>query len=445
MKFLTAGANRLLSRHVPEQRIYMRSDNSTRYVRLSPLFQTVLGATIAVSFCWLIIASSALLVNYISANSEKQQASVLQNAYQDRLAELSSERDQRAGEAKTAQERFYVALKQISAQQSQLLEAEEERRELATGLKIMQRKLQSAVKARDVAQQNSDEILEELQSVSGSLNTRLGQANDIDKTLAFISDALANTVSERDSVRAEATQMKERVATLEFDARLLQERGDQIFSRLEDAVDVALTPLSRALDRNGINTDSLLNEVRRGYSGTGGPLTPLSISTESVFSDKMSDRASKLLKDLDRVNLVKLAARKVPLAHPVAGSYRYTSSFGWRSDPKTGGRRMHNGADMAGPLGTPIVATADGVVTFAGRQSGFGKLVKIRHSQGFETLFAHLNKIRVKSGQKVSRGDRIGDMGNTGRSTGVHLHYEIRIGGKPVNPRTYMKAANDVF
>ncbi|MCL4140565.1 UNVERIFIED_CONTAM: hypothetical protein GTU68_032648 [Idotea baltica] len=97
---------------------------------------------------------------------------------------------------------------------------------------------------------------------------------------------------------------------------------------------------------------------------------------------------------------------------------------------------------MAGPRGTPIVATGDGVVTFAGRQSGYGNLVKIRHSQGFETYYAHLNVIRVKNGQRVSRGDRIGDMGNTGRSTGVHLHYEIRIGGKAVNPANYMRSVN---
>lgn len=443
-KFLSK-ANDFLAKQVPEQRIYMRSDNSTRYVRLSPVFQTVLGSAIAVSFCWTIIASSALLINHISAQSEKTQSSVLQEAYQERLAELSLERDQRANEAKTAQERFYVALEQISTQQSKLLEAEEERRELATGIKIMQRKLQSSVKERDMAQQNSDQLLQELQSVTGSLSTGQGHATDLDNTLSFVSEALEKTVQERDAMKQETEEMKQRVANLEFDARLLQERGEQIFAKLEDAVDVSLTPLSRALNRNGINTESLLNEVRRGYSGTGGPLTPLTVSTGSVFSDKMSDRASKLLRDLDRVNLMKLAAKKLPLGMPVSGNYRNTSGFGWRRDPKTGGRRMHNGADMAGPRGTPIVAPGDGVVTFAGRQSGFGNLIKIRHAQGFETYFAHLNKIRVKNGQKVSRGDRIGDMGTTGRSTGVHLHYEIRINGNPVNPRTYMKAANDVF
>jgi murein DD-endopeptidase MepM/ murein hydrolase activator NlpD len=106
---------------------------------------------------------------------------------------------------------------------------------------------------------------------------------------------------------------------------------------------------------------------------------------------------------------------------------------------------MHNGTDFAAPHGTPIFATADGVVVHAEWLSGYGRLVKIQHEFGIETRYAHMSKIRVKKGQRVSRGQRIGDMGNTGRSTGTHLHYEVRVGGRPVNPMIYIKAANDVF
>ncbi|MEL6121960.1 MAG: M23 family metallopeptidase, partial [Pseudomonadota bacterium] len=95
--------------------------------------------------------------------------------------------------------------------------------------------------------------------------------------------------------------------------------------------------------------------------------------------------------------------------------------------------------------GTPIYATADGVVTEAEWSSGYGRMVTIRHEFGIETRYAHLSRIRVREGERVSRGDRIGDMGNTGRSTGTHLHYEIRVGGKAVNPMIYIKAARNVF
>ena len=437
--------NRILGKHVPEQRIYLRSDKTTRYVRLSPLIQTIMGTTFALAFCWTIVSSVALAVQAISANSEKEQATVLQDAYELRLAQLASERDQRSLEAQTSLDRFYIALRQVSAQQSDLLELEEERRELGKGLKIMQRKLQDAVKARDLAEKRADALLTDLQSVTGNLNSELGSSNDTQATLSFLTTALDKTVVQRDTLNAETVYMKNRVGELELDAALLQERGNQIFNRLEEAVDVALTPLSSALDRRGINTESLVKEVRRGYSGSGGAITPLEISSQSTLTDELSTRADKLLRQLDRVNLMKLAVPKVPLGHPIVGSYRFTSGFGMRRHPVSGGRRMHNGTDMAGARGTKIVATGDGVVTFAGRQSGYGNLVKIRHAQGFETYYAHLHRINVKSGQKVSRGQKIGGMGNTGGSTGVHLHYEIRIGGKPINARNYMKAANDVF
>ena len=127
-------------------------------------------------------------------------------------------------------------------------------------------------------------------------------------------------------------------------------------------------------------------------------------------------------------------SESLPFGEPAYGG-RWTSGFGPR------GRSMHNGLDIAAPRGTPIYSTADGVVTFAGRQRGYGRVVKIRHAFGFETVYAHLSRARVKMGQRIGRGDRIGDMGSTGRSTGNHVHYEIRIDNKPVDPVKFIKAA----
>jgi murein DD-endopeptidase MepM/ murein hydrolase activator NlpD len=250
---------------------------------------------------------------------------------------------------------------------------------------------------------------------------------------------------ERDFLRESGQDLSQRLAELEYDTRLQSERNDRIFTRLEEAASVSLSPLEKMLNRAGIDTDDLLEDVRKSYSGSGGPLTPFVKSSKGSDPTAFPDRVTGLLSELDRVNLMKIALAKVPLLNPVKGSYRPTSKFGFRKDPKGGGRRMHKGYDMAGARGQPIVAPADGVVTFAGRQNGYGLVINIRHAQGFETVYAHLGKLRVKAGQTVARGDRIADMGNTGRSTGVHLHYEIRLGGKPVNPLTYMKANNDVF
>lgn len=115
-----------------------------------------------------------------------------------------------------------------------------------------------------------------------------------------------------------------------------------------------------------------------------------------------------------------------------------TSLFGKRNDPFTGKRKMHEGLDIAGRVGTPILATADGVVNRVGHFPGYGKLVVIDHGYGYQTYYGHNSKLYVKAGQRVKRGSEIAALGNTGSSTGPHVHYEIRRNGVPINPRKYL-------
>ncbi|RKZ31276.1 hypothetical protein DRQ33_07200 [bacterium] len=149
--------------------------------------------------------------------------------------------------------------------------------------------------------------------------------------------------------------------------------------------------------------------------------------------------ARQELASMDSVNIVLSQREKIlrhtPSIKPMRGFY--SSGFGKRLDPLTGTWRMHEGLDICAPKGTPVRSAADGRVKFAGWRSGFGKMVIIDHIW-FETRYAHLNEIKVKRGQKITRGDVVGTCGRTGRTTGVHLHYEVRIAGKPVNPRDYI-------
>jgi murein DD-endopeptidase MepM/ murein hydrolase activator NlpD len=119
-----------------------------------------------------------------------------------------------------------------------------------------------------------------------------------------------------------------------------------------------------------------------------------------------------------------------------------TSSFGVRSDPFKGGRAMHAGLDISGPIGTPIYATADGIVGRAEWANGYGNLVELEHGKGIQTRFGHLSKILVQPMTRVKRGDLIALMGSTGRSTGSHLHYEVRIDGHAVNPLPFLQSTD---
>lgn len=127
----------------------------------------------------------------------------------------------------------------------------------------------------------------------------------------------------------------------------------------------------------------------------------------------------------------------VPSRMPLEGS-RLTSNYGMRNHPVLGGRRAHSGVDLAAPTGTPVYATADGIVGRANWFSSYGLFIQIEHGANLQTRYAHLSKLAVADGQRVRKGDLIGYVGSTGRSTGPHLHYEVRVNGKAVNPMPYM-------
>jgi len=136
-----------------------------------------------------------------------------------------------------------------------------------------------------------------------------------------------------------------------------------------------------------------------------------------------------------------IGAIAIPSVQPVQ-QLRFTSNFGIRSDPFQGTARMHAGVDIPGPVGTPIYATADGIVSHADRQGGYGNLVEINHGKGIATRYGHLSKILVSDGARVTRGQLIALMGSTGRSTGPHLHYEVRMDGHAVNPVPFLTTAD---
>ncbi len=430
----------LLERHFPERRVFLKSDNDTRFIRLSSETQIAAVAGVSVMVAWTAIATSVLLMDSIGSGNFREQAKRDQATYQERLNILSEERDARAAEALAAHDRFNAALEQISVMQSELLESENRRRELETGIEVIQTTLRATMKQREDARTK----LAELQP-SNDADAAYAMASANPEQMAFMTDALARTAAQRDQIAADAQGALDQRDELELEIRLMQERSDEIFRQLEEAMLISVEPLDKMFRSAGMPTDRILDEVRRGYSGMGGPLTPLSFSTRGEELSPDQIRANILLEQMDQLNLYRIAAEKAPFASPVRAAVRYTSGYGTRRDPKTGGRRMHNGSDFAGPRGTDIFATADGVVTHAGWQSGFGKLVKIKHAFGIETLYAHNSNLRVKVGQRVSRGDHIADMGTTGRSTGTHLHYEVRVNGKPMNPMTYIKAARNVF
>jgi murein DD-endopeptidase MepM/ murein hydrolase activator NlpD len=433
-----------LERHFPEQRLFLKSDTETRFIRLRSGTQVIalVGGTLGLA--WTIVATALIMMDSIGAGSAREQSARQQALYEERLNDLSADRDLRAEEAARAQERFNTALAQVSEMQERLLASEDRRRELETGVLTIQETLRRTIRERDEARDEAARVTLALNEQAGGA-TEMGRAKDAMATLEILIGALGLTAEERDEMLAAARAAEEETRLIAEEKRAIEQRNDLIFAKLEEAVTISMEPLDNMFREAGMSPEDLLDAVRMGYSGQGGPLTPIAMSTSGGQLSPEELRANAILNGLDRMNMYRIAAFKLPFAMPVKDRFRWTSGFGYRRDPKGYGTRMHEGTDMAGAYGTPIYATADGVVTHAGWDSGYGRLVKIRHDFGVETRYAHLSQVRVEVGQRVSRGDRIGDMGNSGRSTGTHLHYEVRLNGTAVNPMTFIKAANNVF
>ncbi len=431
--------NARLEVYLPERRLFLKSDRDTRFIRLRPFTQLMALSISALSLGWMILATAILLMDSISAGTSREQVARQQSLYEERLNALSEDRDLRAAEASGAQARFGTALEQVAQMQARLLASEQRRRELETGIDVIQNTLRRTIEERDAAR------AEFLALNAAGTGTAEARQRDVAASLAYVTDALGQTAVERDGAAKLAEEADEKVAAVESAKRALETRNDVIFGQIEQALKVTVEPLDQMFRDAGLDPESLVDAAKRGYDGQGGPLTPIRLSTRNEAPYPEEVRANAILLGLQEIDQYREAAFDTPFAMPVRTAVRFTSGFGNRRDPFGRGVRGHEGQDMAGAYGSPIYATADGVVTYAGWESGYGRLVKIRHAHGFETRYGHLSQVRVEVGQKVSRGDRIGDMGNSGRSTGTHLHYEVRIGGSPKNPMTFIKAGQNVF
>ncbi len=207
---------------------------------------------------------------------------------------------------------------------------------------------------------------------------------------------------------------------------------------LTRAADRRATAAAEKIRKLGLNPGMMLASLD-DRSAMGGPLISLSTGRGSL-----DQRFQRLGVSLARMDALERGLAGIPQVMPASLEY-ISSGFGYRSDPFTGGAAYHAGLDFRGPIGAPIYAAAAGTVSFAGVRSGYGNCIEIDHGNGLMTRYAHMSGYRARAGQKVAAGQVVGLIGSTGRSTGPHLHFEVRINDRPLNPRPFLEAAAHVF
>ena len=187
----------------------------------------------------------------------------------------------------------------------------------------------------------------------------------------------------------------------------------------------------------GLSMDKLIDRPKMAKPvAMGGPFIPLRLDNVQTFQN----RAGYVISQMGWLTDLRKSLNVLPVRNPLQVDSETTSGFGGRVDPFEGRGAFHAGLDFRGSTGDPVRATAEGVVTKAGRTGGYGNLVEVTHKNGFVTRYGHLSAIVATLGQKVKAGQIVGKLGSTGRSTGPHLHYETRIEGDAVNPQRFVRA-----
>lgn len=297
---------------------------------------------------------------------------------------------------------------------------------------------------------------------------KLAAANKSGKNSEF-AKMIAEQYSDKQVARAdddsdahsEYDAVFKRIEFLENKVNELQTSHNEMIADIRAATGSKIQEIERVIARVGVDKDGLQRaaeikrqqeEVRKekygridpalagpstDKGGQGGPFEPV---PHSVLKEKETD----LYFNLRRLMVLNEIVHAMPLEKPLAGDdFRITSGFGVRSDPFRGSSAFHSGLDLVGPEHARVLATNDGKVEFAGWKAAYGNVVDIKHEFGFVTRYAHLERVLVAPEQVVKKGQAIGIQGSTGRSTGHHLHYEVRYQGQALNPLKFLRAEDD--
>ena len=286
------------------------------------------------------------------------------------------------------------------------------------------------------AESRLGEYRDDIDEVAGDIGRRMQFLEEATEMLP--EDVVAqDTVSDSSDEAAQAVAkisavMPEAAALARIEARQLA-----YAERLTRYADRRAARAENALRRLGLNPKLMLATAR---AAQGGPFEKLSTGADG----SLDPRFERLALSLARMSALEHGLNSVPQVMP-ADMRMITSNFGYRRDPINGRAAMHPGLDFRGPIGSPIRAAAEGRVSFVGLRRGYGKVVEISHGNGLLTRYAHMSGWKARVGQQVEAGDVIGLIGSTGRSTGPHLHFEVRINGRAVNPRPFLETAPHVL
>jgi murein DD-endopeptidase MepM/ murein hydrolase activator NlpD len=418
------GQSAVFGRRKEPHTLIIARGNEIRHFTIRPWLAAFLGSALAAIVIGYLLATSYLVLrdDLIGATTARQAR--MQQAYEDRISALRAQVDRITSRQLLDQQLMETKVSELLERQTQL---SQRHGRLGPILERAENEVGTAPADNAPAAKPDDHA-----EVTGSISqpatysiASLGAGDTRPFSLwstrsdPLPSDSAADRadrlfVSINQSLKAIETEQLTRVATL----------ADNAYKNAD--------AITQALQAAGLPVDSEF-----GKTDVGGPLIPLDSSM--IFDSKVKE----LDEALDTLDHLKKEARKLPLANPAPGR-SVTSPFGVRTDPILGTAALHSGMDFRAPIGMPAKVTAPGVVVKASWNGGYGRMVEVDHGNGFATRYGHLSEIDVAVGQKLVAGDVIGKTGSSGRSTGPHLHYEVRHNGEAVDPLRFLTVGKKV-
>ncbi|MHA1522914.1 MAG: peptidoglycan DD-metalloendopeptidase family protein [Alphaproteobacteria bacterium] len=412
-----------------ERQIYVRSEGQVRFITLHPWTQilfVILGLGLS---GWIAYSSLTVMFKDYVIAAKKQQYADMQTVYEDRITQMLSSVDQLNGRLLLNQDTVESKLDTV--------------REIQTTLEVRQRQLASlmanqfGVSASGLLPSTStdDQILTTRKN--GSRLLILLEPRSGDTRFSRVPGQQSSLAADRSSEYRSLWRLKTRL-------RRAAQGQKAILNLLEDQANLKSAKLASLITSLGFKPSRFAPKSTL-RAALGGPLirlgafdpnTPLTAEDQQILRISQSGKIG---------SAYKMALGKFPILSPLKTIGRISSGFGPRRDPFAGVSAMHVGLDVPKPLGTPVTAPAAGKVIRATWAGAYGRLIEISHDNGLTTRYGHLSKILVSIGQQVKAGQLIGRVGNTGRSTGSHLHYETRVNGKPRNPNKFIKVGKYVF
>lgn len=312
----------------------------------------------------------------------------------------------------------------------------------------------------------TEQVRAALQGDKAALNTNvaglesdLGQAGQrqslLEEQIAILESSLGEATGQNENLVDERTFLNTRISGLEQRLTGMRDTQQQIVNRLTEQTLASIDTYEQTVAMTGVDADSLLVEfeltevaaasaVSELAADQGGPFIPGDYVAEEDPSQALESSINLLDLQMDRWQGLQTLVRSLPIIAPL-DQFRITSRFGPRHDPVNNRKSNHHGLDLGAPTHSPVMSPAPGRVRFAGWKGRYGRVIEIDHGNGIRTRYAHLRKILVKKGQEVEHREKIGLVGSSGRSTGPHLHYEVLVNGKPLDPMNFLKAGQHVF